>query len=233
MAKSAAAALLIGLLAVVGLVAPVLAQEDEPPRMMTIPDRLAPPVLPDNPTQADLGAKVYYDYCLACHGDRGQGLTDEWRSAWAEGDQNCWQSRCHAASHPPDGFVLPSNIPGVIGDRRLAHYGDAANLHTYIQQRMPWHMPGSLSEEQYWQLTAYLARANGLYDESMVLTAASAASIHFQAVEQPMLAAEPSPDPSSSPSPPRTALIAAFLAATIAAIVAIGLLLRRYTTSRA
>jgi mono/diheme cytochrome c family protein len=223
-------ALALGLAA--GLAAPALAQRDDPPRMMAIPDRLAPPEMPANPTQADLGAKVYYDYCLACHGDRGQGLTDEWRSAWAEGDQNCWQSRCHAASHPPDGFILPYDIPAVIGDRHLARYGDAANLHTYIQQRMPWHMPGSLSDEQYWQLTAFLARANGLYDESVELTADSAASVLFQSAEQPVPAAQPSPDSLSSSGLSRTALIVALLAAIVAALVAIGLLLRRYVLSR-
>lgn len=223
--RCALALLLLGLAAGLSLAWPVLAQE-EPPRMMTIPDRLAPPEMPANPTQADLGAKVYYDYCLACHGDRGQGLTDEWRSAWAEGDQNCWQSRCHAASHPPDGFVLPYNIPGVIGGRRLAHYGDAANLHTYIQQRMPWHMPGSLNEEQYWQLTAFLSRANGLYDGSTELTAASAIDVRFVPESQPAPAAEAAPEPSGNPGIPPSVWIVGLLGALVAA-TAVVLVLRR------
>ena len=38
---------------------------------------------------------------------------------------------------------------------------------------------GSLPDENYWQLTAYLARANGLFDDKTVLTAESAASVRF------------------------------------------------------
>lgn len=169
-----------------GGASPVLAQQGDDPQRMTIPDRLGPPVLPANPTQADLGAQVYHLYCMACHGDRGQGLTDEWRSAWAEGDQNCWQSRCHSPNHPPGGFVLPTAVPAIIGERRLAHYGDAAALYNFLQQRMPWHMPGSLSEEQYWELTAYLARANGLTIDLPLVTAANAADVRFGSAVAPL-----------------------------------------------
>lgn len=171
---------------------PAGAQEgDDPARMMTLPDRLGPPQLPAHPTQADLGAQVFYLYCMACHGDRGQGLTDEWRSAWAEGDQNCWQSRCHSPNHPPGGFILPRAVPAVIGEQRLTHFGDAATLHTYLQQRMPWHMPGSLDEEQYWQLTAYLTRANGLTTDLPLLTAANAADVRFGPAVAPPAVAPP------------------------------------------
>src|SRR5690606_13124957 len=34
----------------------------------------------------------------------------------------------------------------------------------YAQDRMPWQAPGRLSEEEYWQLTAFLAEANGAQD---------------------------------------------------------------------
>lgn len=225
-------AMLIPWLASVAWAAPGLAYGEEPPRTMTIPDRLAPPKLPANPTQADLGAKVYYDYCLACHGDRGQGLNEDWLSAWAEGDRNCWQSRCHAANHPPGGFVLPRTIPPVIGERHLAYFGNAENLYLYIRQRMPWHMPGSLAEEQYWQLTAYLARANGLYDGNTELTADSAVNVRFLPESQPTATVGPEARRSGTLTPPFVGWMVALLAVLIA-VAAGGLLLRRGTSTEA
>lgn len=157
---------------------PGFAQDDEPPVSMPMSnDRLVAPPMPANPTQADEGAHVYWLSCMACHGDRGQGLTEEWRSAWAEGDQNCWQSKCHAANHPVEGFLLPHTIPPVIGEGILTKYPTANDLHAFLKARMPWHQPGSLPDEQYWQLTAYLARANGFGD--VALTPANASAVRL------------------------------------------------------
>jgi cytochrome c len=123
---------------------------------------LARPPLPDNPTQADYGAQIYYESCMACHGDRGQGLTEEWRAAWNPVDQNCWQSKCHATNHPEEGFKLPRQIPPVVGRETLTRFQTAADLYTFISTKMPWQAPGLFDETQYWQLTAYLLRANDL-----------------------------------------------------------------------
>ncbi|MCX7851553.1 MAG: hypothetical protein N2383_02100 [Caldilineales bacterium] len=159
------------------VLAPAQAQDDGP-RVMNLPDRLAPPPLPAQPTQADYGAHVYWLSCMTCHGDRGQGLTDEWRAAWAPGDRNCWQSKCHAANHPPEGFRLPYTVPPVIGAGTLTKFVTAADLHAYLKARMPWHQPGSLPDEQYWQLTAYLIRANGLLPTAdFTLTPANARTV--------------------------------------------------------
>src|SRR3972149_2738493 len=62
--------------------------------------RLSGPGVSSNATQTDKGELVYWGICLACHGDRGQGLTDEWRDAWGE-DRNCGASKAHAANQPP------------------------------------------------------------------------------------------------------------------------------------
>ncbi len=142
---------------------PPIATASPVPQVMGTPgtDRLAKPVLPPNPTQADKGAEVYWLTCMACHGDRGQGLTQEWREAWDPEDQNCWQSKCHAANHPPGGFVLPRYVPPIIGPNTLQRFQTVLDLYEYIKAKMPWHAPGTLSDEEYWQLAAYLARANG------------------------------------------------------------------------
>src|SRR5690554_4716614 len=58
--------------------------------MIAFPDIMVPPVLPENPTQADYGRQVYYYVCMTCHGNLGQGLTQEWIDAWGE-ENSCWQ----------------------------------------------------------------------------------------------------------------------------------------------
>jgi cytochrome c len=125
-------------------------------------ERLAPPPMSDPPTQVELGHYVYYLSCMACHGDWGQGLTEEWRNVLNPFDRNCWQSKCHAANHPPEGFKLPRHAPPVIGENTLVDYQTADDLHTYLSAEMPWPFPGLLEEEQNWQLAAFLADANGV-----------------------------------------------------------------------
>jgi mono/diheme cytochrome c family protein len=132
-----------------------------PPAMPTMQDRLAAPPTVYPPTQADQGAQVYWFVCMVCHGDRGQGLTDEWRMVGGTQDQNCWQSKCHAPNHPPGGFVFQKYVPPVIAPGLLTRFATALDLHDFIQNNMPWQAPGTLSPEEYWQLTAFLLRANG------------------------------------------------------------------------
>lgn len=120
------------------------------------------PELPDDATQADVGAEVYRLVCEACHGDRRQGLTDEWRATWSPDTQNCWQSKCHAGNHPPEGFDLPRYVPPLGGPDALARFETAFDLQEYIHNNMPWHNPGSLTTEQYWQVTAFLIREQGI-----------------------------------------------------------------------
>lgn len=123
-------------------------------------DDLAAVPLPPEPSQADLGREVYRQICLACHGDWGQGLTDAWREEWEE-DSNCWQSRCHAPNHPPQGFQLPKTVPPVLGPGSLSRFDTARDLQLTILDTMPWWNPGSLTDEQSWQLTAYLMSVRG------------------------------------------------------------------------
>ena len=132
------------------------------PAMPPFPERLAPPPTVYPPAQADEGAQVYYLVCMACHGDKGQGLTEEWRNVLNPADRNCWQSKCHASNHPLEGFKMPDYVPPVVGPGLLSAFGDALNLHDFLKARMPWQAPGSLSEKEYWQLTAFLIRENGL-----------------------------------------------------------------------
>lgn len=143
-------------------------------------DRLKPWPTVYPPTQADQGAQLYYQRCMVCHGDRGQGLTAEWRGVFDAEDQNCWQSGCHSQVRmPPGGFVFPKAIPAVAGQGILAHFGTAQNLFDFLKNSMPYQAPNSLGDEAYWQITAYLLRLNGYYSGSPPLSAETAASVHL------------------------------------------------------
>lgn len=131
--------------------------------------RLKKPDLPTNPTMAENGAIPYWSICLSCHGDKGQGLTDEWREAGFGEDMNCWKSKCHAFNHPTPGFNFPRQVPPVIGINTLQRFTTAQELNTYIQTKMPWWDPGSLSESDSWNLTAYLLRENGVLSKTSQL----------------------------------------------------------------
>jgi hypothetical protein len=135
------------------------------------------PKLPATAPQADTGAEIWRLVCQDCHGNRGQGLTAEWRAQWAPADQNCWQSKCHAANHPPEGFVLPRSVPALVGPKALDQLSTALALHDYICTLMPWYNPGCLEDIQCWELTAFLVRKNGIKLPNSPLDRASAARL--------------------------------------------------------
>lgn len=140
-------------------------------------ERLAEPTLPAEPSQADHGAQDYWLYCLPCHGDKGQGLTDEFRETYPPDEVNCWQSGCHGKRPYEFGFTLPTQIPAVIEGHALAKFADAAQLNAYIRATMPFWNPGSLTEEEAWRVTAFLLRENGMLDASTELNASNASNI--------------------------------------------------------
>ncbi len=154
-----------------------------PPTPASNAARLARPILtaPQKPTQLDQGSLIYWGVCMACHADRGEGLTNEWRAVYGE-DQNCWASKCHASNHPPQGFVIPRDRlpPAVTGPGALTRFNTAQELYDYILVTMPWWNPGSLTPEKAWALTAYILKLNGSLPQGIVLDAtnASAISVH-------------------------------------------------------
>lgn len=106
------------------------------------------------------GEDLYQFWCSTCHGDRGQGLTPEWRATWPKEKQNCWQAKCHASSHPPDGFTIPKNVPALIGPETLGKFNTAQDLYGYISAAMPYWSPNRLKEDEYRAITAFLVKAN-------------------------------------------------------------------------
>jgi hypothetical protein len=133
------------------------------PQTMPTPNRLAQPTLPASPSQADYGAQDFWLSCMPCHGDKGQGLTDEFRKTYPPEDQYCWSSGCHGPRPYENGFTLPVNVPPVIGPKAaLGKFSNAVTLRAYIKSAMPFWKPGSLTDEEAWRITAFLLRENGI-----------------------------------------------------------------------
>ena len=110
--------------------------------------------------QFALGRRAYTQWCATCHGDRGQGLA-LWRSSWDEAHQTCTKSGCHGVRHGADGFTMLAVPPALIGPNTLMGFPTAAQLYTFIRAAMPYQAPGSLSDAEYWAMTAFLADQQG------------------------------------------------------------------------
>jgi hypothetical protein len=123
-------------------------------------DRLAAPAQPANPTQLQRGAYLFWLNCITCHGDRGQGLSDEWRTVFVE-DANCWARGCHAGRNGDQGFPIPHMVPAIIssaGD--LPPFKTPELLFEYLRSTHPPQNPGFMPDSDYWALTAYLLVEN-------------------------------------------------------------------------
>lgn len=133
------------------------------------------------PTQGGNGANTFFVYCLSCHGDVGQGLTDEFRfREYPPEDTNCWKSGCHGARPYEQGFTLPMTVPMVIGSGALTKFQTAQDLYGFIRAAMPFNAPGSLSESQYLNLTAFLLEKNQIVPEGAQLNSQTLAAIKLR-----------------------------------------------------
>lgn len=123
--------------------------------------RLAIPTLTEHPTQIEIGRSLFYYNCMPCHGDKGQGLTDEFRSLWEKDHQNCWERGCHGGHGTNEGFPLPTAIPAVVSSSFRQRFIQLEMLFTYLKTTHPPQNPGGLKDEEYQALTAYLFFENG------------------------------------------------------------------------
>lgn len=127
-------------------------------------DRLSAPPTVFPPTQADDGAQVFWLNCQPCHGDQGQGLTDEWRSQYPPEHQDCWTSGCHGKRPYEEGFTLPDSVPPVIDYDSLTRFDSLGQLYDFMRASMPMQARGVLSDEEYLSITAFLGRAHGAWE---------------------------------------------------------------------
>ena len=171
--------------------------------------------------QLEQGESLYNLYCITCHGDRMHGLDPAWIAQWPADRQNCWQSKCHMENYPPDGFVLPREVPALAGAGSLTKFGTAADLHAFINVRMPFQEPGRLTEDEYWAMAAYILRHNDIELGGGILTAANAGSVLLRQSEPPSTA---TPPPAAMPLPtpvPQGWTYASATAAAAAAVVGV------------
>jgi hypothetical protein len=124
-------------------------------------DPLQEPIVPDHPTDYELGRNWYWHYCMPCHGDKGQGLTDEWRAVWEQDHQDCWGKGCHAGERSEDSFKIPTVVPPVVSNVKLARFSSLETLYGYLKSTHPPQSPGSLEEEQYRAIAVYIFSENG------------------------------------------------------------------------
>ncbi|MBN1303700.1 MAG: cytochrome b N-terminal domain-containing protein [Anaerolineales bacterium] len=125
------------------------------------PARLDRPATVFPPSQADIGAQTYWGMCMDCHGDHGQGLTEEWLNSYKPELRDCWQSGCHGADYPENSFeILKGGVPALSGPGSLARFSNAYELQVFIQENMPFFPTGSLTPDEAWPLTAYVMRLN-------------------------------------------------------------------------
>ena len=127
-------------------------------------DPLAEPVLPENPSEYELGQNWYWHHCMPCHGDKGQGLTDEFRAIWPEDHQNCWGRGCHGGHGIEDDFPIPTVVPPIVSSAKLARFSSQQALFDFLKATHPPQYPGYLSDEQYHAIALFIFSMNNRTD---------------------------------------------------------------------
>lgn len=100
-----------------------------------------------------------------CGGDNG--ATAESQEDQVAAGQDVYAAEC-ASCHGEQGEGGTGPVL-IGGSRRIASYGDTDRLYDYVSRTMPFDDAGSLSEEQYWEVIAYLLEANELLPADVVL----------------------------------------------------------------
>jgi hypothetical protein len=134
------------------------------------PDFINTPVVPENPSQVDLGRDSFWYNCMPCHGDHGQGLTDAWRETWPDDHQQCWNRGCHGGRLEDEGFPIPRTIPPVFDLNYMQkRFPTESALFEYLSTKHPPQNPGCLEEDDYWALTAYMLFETKQVSEEVIL----------------------------------------------------------------
>ena len=123
-------------------------------------DPLAEPPLPEHPTELEMGRNLYWHWCMTCHGDRGQGLTDEFRGIWDAEHQNCWGRGCHAGHSGDEGFPIPTIVPALVDEARLAQFASVQALTDFLKATHPPQSPGILKDKEYHSIALFVFAIN-------------------------------------------------------------------------
>lgn len=160
-------------------------------------DPLVEPVVPENPSDYELGRNWYWHYCMPCHGDKGQGLTDVWRAVWEPDHQDCWGKGCHAGERMEDSFKIPTTVPPIVSSLKLARFSSYQALSGYLETTHPPQSPGCLDGEQYRAIALYLFSENDRPLVDPTLTPAITPAYTNTPLPEPATAGAPSPQSNS------------------------------------
>ncbi|MGR8949019.1 MAG: c-type cytochrome [Gammaproteobacteria bacterium] len=125
--------------------APVSAADSAARDNLVFPDGSG---LPAGTGNVEQGANLFVQQCVLCHGPNGRGGSAEELSGGI----------ADLTRDPPD---------QTIG----TYWPHATTLFDFIRRAMPMHIPGSLTNEQCYALTAYLLYENGILGEDAELNA--------------------------------------------------------------
>lgn len=192
---------ILAALVVIGILWPlslstVLAQEATPTY-----DPLVEPTLPPNPTELELGQNLYWHWCMTCHGDLGQGLTDEWRSVWVDDHQNCWARGCHVGRPGDLGFPIPTVVPAIAGGEKLSHFAAFSDLYSYLRGTHPPQHPGLLEDKEYHAIAVYVFEMNQRVVEEVTPAPTASIAAAFTPTLPPVatiVSAPPAPAPAKT-----------------------------------
>jgi cytochrome c len=107
--------------------------------------------LPAGTGTAMQGKAIFATKCAVCHGAGGVGGINGSLVTTA---------------------VSSSAVAGKRPEKTIGNYWPyATTVFDYIRRAMPFSEPGSLTNEEVYNLTAYLLHANGIIDEKAVVTA--------------------------------------------------------------
>jgi hypothetical protein len=123
-------------------------------------DPLAEPFLPENPSELELGRYWYWHNCMTCHGDVGQGLTDEFRAIWPEDHRNCWAHGCHGGNRDDGGFPIPTYVPPLVSNAKLAQFTSQQGFYAFLKSTHPPQNPGILEDAEYLAIVRYVFTMN-------------------------------------------------------------------------
>jgi hypothetical protein len=154
-------------------------------------DPLAQPELPPNPTDLEMGRYLFWRHCMPCHGDIGQGLTDDFRALWEE-HANCWSRGCHSGKQGDEGFPIPKVIPAIVTEDHLSQFTSEQELFEFLKATHPPQHPGYLENEEYREITLILFNMNNRSPDETVAKPRSLPS------------ATSTPTPESTPAPVAT-----------------------------
>jgi len=206
-------------------VQPALAQDP-----ITTPtyDPLAQPELPENPTDLEMGRYLFWRHCMPCHGDVGQGLTDDFRALW-EDHANCWDRGCHGNKREDEGFPIPTVIPAIVTADHLNQFASDEELFAFLKATHPPQYPGYLKDDEYHDIVKVLFSMN-----ERISTDDNATAEH---TPFPLVTFAPTQTASSTPEtnqkstrvPPIAALLCAFFDVVI---VVVGLVWARLKSKR-